>query len=222
MDVTGSLIIEDRDMPGIIQFLAGGTFNIADLDSQIVSTDGSVQVVSSTAGTTYTASLAVITSVANLWPRDWDASGGAALPVGDLTNKDLGGNTGWTLINPGFVRLISEDPGQDLLASGGVGPITFCWLVDTTLVGLTAQAAAFAAGANNWHRKTNLPFAMLDNLEIGTTYLIALGMVDDRNRREAPNIGAGDYVSEVVIAPERGGGGGARTIMVTTGMTMQG
>jgi hypothetical protein len=204
--------IEDRTLPGVVQYLAGGTYAINTFNSQVASTDGTTQFVSSVAGTRYTWRIGVaITSLANIWPRDNDASAGAIAPVGGITVKDLGNNAGWTF-NPGaavaaYIRVITEDAGQDLLAAGGIGPINYCWLVGTSLVAITALVAAYAAGANNWHRKTCIPFAILDNLVKGATYWIALGLVDDRGRRASPNIGAGDFATAMALSPESGGGG---------------
>jgi hypothetical protein len=207
-----TFVVEARVLPGVVQYLAGGTFNINTFNSQIASTDGATQFVSSVAGTRYTWRVGVaITSVANVWPRDADSSGSAIVPVGGITVKDLGNNLGWNL-NPvnvaaAFIRVVTEDAGQDLLAAGGIGPINYCWLVGTSLANIAALAAAYAGGANNWHRKTCIPFAMLDNLVKGTTYWLALGLVDDRGRRATPNIGGGDFTTAIALSPESGGGG---------------
>lgn len=191
MNIT-TFVIEDRPTPGIVQFLAGGTYNIGTMNSQVASTDGTVELVSSVAGTRYNFNVTVATSLKNLWPRD----NNAVTPLtGDLTNKDLGNNNGWTLNSPGYISVSTDDPGTDLLVMGGVNKMQYCWFVADSLVNLTAQAAAFATGSNNWHRKTNIPFAMLDNLQLYSTYFIAVGMIDDRGNRLAPNVGAGDYTT---------------------------
>lgn len=215
----GTFTIEDRPTPGIVVYLAGGVFAIGTFDSQIQAPDGCVQFVSSTPGVSYAWNVTgAITSLSHIWPRDNDASGSAVAPVGDISNKDLGGNTGWTLNTKGMVKLITDDVGADLLADNGIGPIQYCWLVDTSVANLTARAAAFAAGANNWHRKTNIPFAMLDNLNLLATYYFALGLADDRDRRVAPNIGGGDYQSLIVTQNEAAtsGGGGSRGLSIQT------
>lgn len=209
LNVTTAFVIADRLMPGVIQLLAGANFTFATLNSQVLSTDGTIQVVSSVAGTRYNLTVTALTSGQNTWWRDCNYAGAAF--VGDLTNRDLGNNAGMTLnFPPAFIRVISEDAGQDLLAAGGIGPINYCWLVATSQANLAAAAAAFAGGANNWHRKTNIPFSMLDNLVKGTTYWIGLGLVDDRNRRVAPNVGAGDFATTVATADESGRGGANR------------
>lgn len=201
----GSLIFEDRYLPGVVVFQAARTFTIGTLNSQISSSDGPVQLTSSTAGTQYNFDVAVNTSNAQLWPRD-NVSAGAAAMIGNLTNRDLGNNVGWTLNTPGKVRMIVDDPGRDELAAGLIGSMQYCWLVGTSLGNITALAAAFAAGANNYHRKTNIPFATLDNLNIGGTYFIAVGLIDDRGNRLTPNIAGGDFVPEVIAGPAAGGG----------------
>jgi hypothetical protein len=203
----GTLVIEDRAVPGIIVHLAAALFSIGTMNSQVQSGDGCVQLVSSAAGVQYVWRVTgAITSVAHLWPRDCAAATSPVPPVGDLSNKNLGNNTGWTLNTNGQAKLITDDVGSDILSANGIGPIQYCWLVDTSVASLTARAAAFGAGADNWHRKTNIPFALIDNLNVGGTYYIALGLVDDRDRRLAPNIGGGDYVTAVGSS---GGGGGA-------------
>lgn len=214
MNITTALVIEPRVVPGVLQFLAGGAYNIAALNSQVVYPDAPVQLISSVAGTRYLFNVAVATSLAHLWPRDNNATGGIAL-TGDLTNKDLGNNLGWTLNTPGFISVITEDVGQDLLAVGAISMMQYCWLVDTTLAGLTAKAAAFLAGANNWHRSGYIPFEMLDNLSIGTTYFITLGLVDDRNNRVVGSVGAGDY-STVTVTNSDSGTGVKRSRLVVT------
>jgi hypothetical protein len=201
----GSLIFEDRYLPGVVVFQAARTFAIGTLNSQISSSDGPVQLTSSTAGTQYNFNVAVNTSNAQLCPRD-NVSAGAAAMIGNLTNRDLGNNAGWTLNTLGKIRLIVDDPGRDELAAGLIGSMQYCWLVGTSLINITALAAAFAAGANNYHRKTNIPFAVLDNLNIGGTYFIAVGLIDDRGNRLTPNIAGGDLVSEAVASPAAGGG----------------
>ncbi len=205
MNITGSLIFENRLTPGVVQFLAGGTYNVANVNSQIAYPDAPVQLVSSIAGVKYVFKVTAVTSIAYLWPRDNDATGGIAL-VGNLTNKDLGGNVNWTLNTNGQLKVITEDAGQDLLAMGSVNWMKYCWIVSTSVVNLTAAVAAFLAGANNWHRSSMLPMQVVDNLNIGSTYYIALGIVDDRNNRVASNVGAGDYVT----GPAVDGGGGGR------------
>ena len=191
MNIT-TFIFENRLTPGIVQFVAGGTYNIGTTNSQIASTDGTAELVSSVAGLRYNFNVTVATSIKNLWPRDSNA----VTPLtGDLTNKDLGNNLGWTLNAPGYISVSTDDPGTDLLVMGGVSKMQFCWFVATSLVTLTAQVAAFATGSNNWHRKTNIPFAMLDNLQLYTNYFLAVGMIDDRGNRLVPNVGAGDYTS---------------------------
>lgn len=201
--------IADRPNPGIVVYKASTIFSIATFNSQVQTSEGCVQFVSSVPNTQYVWKATAITRIAHVWPRDCDASASPAAPVGDLSNKDLGNNLGWTLNTHGFLKVITDDVGADRLSELNIGnPIAYCWLVDTTLVGLTAKAAAFAAGAKNWHRKTGIPYAMLDNLNIGATYFIALGIIDDRDRVVAPSVGAGDYVSLVVTQSENSGGGG--------------
>jgi hypothetical protein len=215
------LTIQDRIVPGVIQFSAGSTYNIGILDSQIVAEDGLVQLVSSVAGTRYAFNVTgAITSLQWLWPRDSDASASFVVPVGDLTNRNLGHNLGWVLNSDGQLRVISEDPGQDILAENSIGQIQYCWLVDTVLAGLAAKATAFAAGANNYHRKTNIPFAVLDNLNIGTSYFVALALADDRDRRVVPNVLAGDYATAKAYSGGGGGagGGGNHNLAITTKM----
>jgi hypothetical protein len=223
MNIT-TFIIQNRAVPAVVQYLAGGTFNIGTMNSQVVSTDGTVQFISSAAGTQYNWNVtAAMTSIANIWPRDNNATASAIAPVGNLTNKDLGNNLGWTLYFPAFVRLISDDPGQDLLADASIGSMQYCWFAATSQAGLAALAAAFAAGANNWHRKTNLPFTLLDNLNKGTLYYVALGMIDDWGRRYPPNVGAGDFTTMTAISGESSfGGGGAHNISVLTQFALQG
>jgi hypothetical protein len=192
-------------------FAADKTYTVGTLNSQVVVYDAPVQFISSIAGARYFLNVTVVTSVTNIWPRDCDASGGSAL-AGDYSNKDLGHNLNWTgLPNGGMAQMITDDPGEDLLAVAGFGTCEYCWLLDTTLVGLTAKAAAFAAGARNWHRRTNLPYAALDNLNIGTLYYVTLGFRDERNRRAAPNVVAGDYAT--TYGKNAAGGGGSRNIV---------
>ena len=214
MNITTALIIEPRIVPGVIQFLAGGTFNVAAVNSQIVYPDAPVQLISSVAGTRYLFNVAVATSLTQLWPRDNNASGGIAL-TGDLTNKNLGNNLGWTLNTPGFISVITEDVGQDLLAVGAISMMQYCWLVDTSLAGLIAKATAFAGGANNWHRSGYIPYEMLDNLVIGATYFITLGLVDDRGNRVVGNPGAGDYSSAPATKSDSGAGMTRNRLVVT-------
>jgi len=217
--------IADRPNPGIVVYKALTTFTIGTFNSQIQAPEGCVQFVSDTPNVQYVWKATAITSMANIWPRDCDASASPTPPVGNLSNKDLGNNLGWTLNSHGFLKVITDDVGVDNLSELNIGnPIAYCWLVDTTVVGLTAKAAAFAAGAKNWHRKTGLPFAMLDNLNIGTTYYVALGIIDDRDRVVAPSVGTGDYVSLKVTANESpsSSGGGAHGIAVSSQFAMQG
>jgi len=214
LNVTTAFIIEDRLVPGVVQFLAGANFTLAALDSQVVSTDGTVQVVSSVAGTLYNLTVTALTNGQNLWWRDCNYAGAAF--VGNTGNRDLRNNLGMTLnFPPAYVRVISEDAGSDLLAANALGSIQYCWLVATSQVALAALAAAFLAGTNNWHRRTAIPLAFLDNLVMGGNYWVGLGLRDDRNNRVAPNIGAGDFATALAITPESGGGG-ARRITVTT------
>ena len=217
--------IADRPNPGIVVYKASTTFNITTFNSQIQSPEGCVQFVSSVPNTQYVWKATAITRIAHVWPRDCDASASPVPPIGDESNKDLGNNLGWTLNTHGFLKVITDDVGVDNLSELNVGkPIAYCWLVDTTVVGLTAKAAAFAAGAMNWHRRTGIPFAMLDNLNLATTYYVALGLIDDRNRVVAPSVGTGDYVSLKVTQNENApaGGGGAHNIAVSTQFAMQG
>lgn len=207
MNIT-TFIILDRPTPGIVYYLAGATFNIGTFNSQISAPDGCVQFVSSVPGLAYKWRVTVLTSLANIWPRDNDASTSPVPPVGGLSNRDLGNNIGWTLNTKGLAKLITDDVGTDQLAANNIGPFQYCWLVGTSVVNLTAIAAAFAAGANNWHRKTNIPFAILDNLKLGSTYYFAIGLLDDRNRRQTPNVVGGDYTSLLITQGESGGGGG--------------
>jgi hypothetical protein len=214
----GTFTIQDRPTPGIVVHLAVGTFNIGTLNSQVQAPDGCVQFVSSIPNTRYVWRVTgAITSLSQIWPRDCDASTSPVAPVGGLSNKDLGNNLGWTLNTKGMAKLITDDVGIDLLADNNIGPIQYCWLVDTSVANLTARAAAFAAGANNWHRKTNIPFAMLDNLNLLTTYYFALALVDDRGRRLTPNVGGGDYQSLTVTQSEgESSGGGQHNLAVST------
>ena len=211
MNVTTVFNIAPRLVPGVVQFLMGGNFTLARLLSQ-AGADCPVQFVSSVAGTRYNLTVTVLSASINIWPRDCNYAGAAF--VGDRSNRDLGHNVNMTLtFPPAFIRVITEDAGQDLLAAQAIGPMSYCWLVATSLAALTAQAAAFAGGSNNWHRRTNIPFAFLDNLVLGTTYWIGLGLLDDRNNRVAPNVGAGDFATAVAISNE-GGGGGAHQLHV--------
>ena len=223
MNIT-TFVIQDRAVPAVVQYLAGGTYNIGTMNSQVVSTDGTVQFISSAAGTKYNWNVtAAITSIANIWPRDNDASGSAVAPVGNLTNKDLGNNTGWSLYVAAYVRLISDDPGQDLLADASIGSMQYCWFAATSQAALAALATAFGTGANNWHRKTNLPFVLLDNLNKGTVYFVALGMIDDWGRRYPPNVGAGDFTTMTALSTESSfGGGGSHNITVSPQWALQG
>jgi hypothetical protein len=206
-----TLTIDPRPSPGVIQFLAGGAYAIGTLNAAIGSPDGPVQLISSVAGTRYSLNVTIPASIAFLWPRDCDASGGAALAA-DLTNKDLGNNLGWTgLPNGGQLALITDDPGQDMLAAAGYGKYQYCWFVDTSVALLNARVAAFAAGTNNWHRKSVLPLGFLDNLNIGVLYYCALGLVDERDRRLAPAPG-----DAVAVYATSGGAGGARNITFST------
>jgi len=216
----GTFTIQDRQTPGIVVHLALAAFSIGTMNSQVQAPEGSVQFVSSVPATRYVWNVTgAITSVANIWPRDCDASVSPVAPVGNLSNKDLGNNLGWTLNTKGMAKLITDDVGIDILANNLIGPIQYCWLVDTSVANLTARAAAFAAGANNWHRKTTIPFAMLDNLNLLTTYYFALALVDDRGRRLAPNVGGGDYQSLTVTQPEgETSGGGQHNLAVSTSM----
>ena len=214
----GTFTIQDRPTPGIVVHLALGTFSIGTFNSQVQAPDGCVQFVSSIPNTRYVWRVTgAITSLSQIWPRDCDASTSPVAPVGGLSNKDLGNNLGWTLNTKGMAKLITDDVGIDLLADNNIGPIQYCWLVDTSVANLTARAAAFLAGANNWHRKTNIPFAMLDNLNLLTTYYFALALVDDRGRRLAPNVGGGDYQSLTVTQTEgESSGGGQHNLAVST------
>jgi len=217
MNITGTFNVEARPQPpGTIRFLAGGVFNIANLNSQINCTDDCVQMLSTVNGVRYNLNVTVLTSAANLWFRDCNYAG--PVLTGDLTNMNLGNNSGLALnVSPAFIRVDCEDPGTDLLAIAGIGQYSYCWLVSSTLVGLTALAAAFGSGSNNWHRRTNIPLALLNNLVKGNTYFIAVGLLDDRNRRLAPNVGGGDYVSAVANSSELpGGGGGKNNLFVST------
>jgi len=215
MNITGALVILPRTQPpGVMVFLGGGVFAIANFNSLVTCTDDLVQVVSSVPGTQYTLNVAVLTSAANCWFRDCIWVGPPL--VGNLTNRDLRNNVGMTLnFPPAYVRVISEDAGSDLLAANALDSIQYCWLVATSQAALAALAAAFLAGTNNWHRRTAVPLAFLDNLVLGTNYWIGLGLRDDRNNRVAPNIGAGDFATAVALTPESGGGGASR-ITVTT------
>lgn len=223
MNITGAFTVQARPQPpGTIRFLAGGTFNIANLNSLINCTDDCVQMLSTVNGTRYNLNVTVLTSAANLWFRDCNYTG--PVLTGDLTNVNLGNNVGLALnVTPAFIRVDCEDPGTDLLAIAGIGQYSYCWLVSTTLVGLTALAAAFGSGSNNWHRRTNIPLALLNNLTLGTTYFIAVGLLDDRNRRLAPNIGGGDYISGVANSSESGGGAGLNKghLFVSTSMASE-
>lgn len=200
----GALTLAPRVTPAVVQMLAGGTYSIGSLDSQVSWPDAPVQFVSSVAGTAYAMPVTAVVSLANIWPRDWNASGGAAL-AGGLSNKNLGGNTGWTLNTPGLVRVVSEDAGASLLAAWGYGDVQYCWLVADSEAALTTLAANFATGADNWHRRTVIPLAFLDNLSIGGTWYVALGLRNERDERLAPDVGAGDFVS--LIAGSDSGGG---------------
>jgi hypothetical protein len=194
-----------RKTPLVVQFLAGGNFTIANLDVQADWPEAVVQFLSSVAGTQYNLNVTVITSKKSVWPRDCNYSGAAW--VGDLSNRSLGNNTGMTLNTPnGGMIVITEDPGADLLADADIGEMSYCWLVDTSVVNLTARVAAFLAGGNNWHRRTRIPLAFLDNMAVGTTYYVGLGLMDDRNRRVAPNMIAGDYISGNAGSLSGGGG----------------
>lgn len=206
----GSLIFQDRALPGVCQFKAAGTFTIGTLNSQIVRGDCPVQLISSTAGTKYTLTPTVVTSVANLWPRDCITT---LAITGNLSNVNLGNNSGWTLNRNGTIRIITDDPGDAELAAAGFGLYEYCWLVSTTLVGLGTLVTNFAAGANNWHRRTSLPLAYLDNLAPTTLYYIALGLRDERDRRLAPVIGADDYATGY---PALCGGGDGDNIVNTS------
>jgi hypothetical protein len=209
----GTLTFEYRLSPGVIQFLAGGTFTVTTLNSLIGWPDSPVQLISSVAGTPWNLVLTAAPSIYNLWPRDCVLTGLAL--VGDLSNKSLRGNAGaWTLNSDGQARLITDDPGLNSLAASGIGVPQYCWLVSTTLVGLTALATAFAAGAANWHRRTTIPFAVLDNLNIGGHYLVALGLRDDTGAIAAPNVAGGDFV-EVTAAGGAGGGAVTKCIVST-------
>jgi len=205
-----SLIFQDRQLPGVCQFKAAGTFTIGTLNSQITRGDCPVQLISSTAGTKYTLKPTVVTSVANLWPRDCITT---LAITGNLSNVNLGNNSGWTLNQNGVVRIITDDPGDAELAAAGFGLYEYCWLVSTTLVGLGTLVTNFAAGANNWHRRTSLPMAYLDNLSPGTLYYIALGLRDERDRRLAPVIGSDDYATGY---PALCGGGDSDNIVNTS------
>jgi hypothetical protein len=174
--------------------------------------DTPVQVVSSTPGTQALLNIGALSSGYNLWPRDINFTG--AVFAGNLTNKNLGNNTGPTFNGDGQLRFITDDPGADDLACLDIGTMEYCWLVATSVPNLTALAAAFAAGANNWHRRGRLPFMVLDNLNVGITYVASYGIRDDRNRRVAPNIGAGGYAEGVAVAA--GGGGGVAPKIVAT------
>jgi hypothetical protein len=210
MTIAGALTVQARPQPpGVIRFLAGGVFAVANLNSQINCTDDAVQMISTVGGTRYNLNVAVLTNAQNLWFRDCNYTGPAL--VGDLTNINLGNNSGLALnIAPAAIRIDSEDPGLDLLAIAGIGQYSYCWFVDSTLVGLTAKVAAFGTGSNNWHRKTNIPQTLLDNLVLSNTYFIALGLIDDRNRRLVPNVAGGDRISAVANISESGGGGGGK------------
>jgi len=199
-----SLVIEDRFTPLVLQLLAGGTFTVPLLTNNISWPEAVVQVISSTPTVQASWNVAAFSSTFNLWPRDILFSG--AVITGGLSNRNLGNNTGGTFNSDGQLRGITDDPGWDDLAGVEVGSMQYCWLVSTTLVGLTALAVAFGAGARNWHRRTRLPFAVLDNLKIGTGYFISYGLRDDRDRRIAPTIAAGGFFEGYAFAGSGGGG----------------
>ena len=199
MTLTGTLTIAPRRIPGVIQFLAGGSYLLAGLNSQVAWPCAPIQLISSLAGTRWNLTVTAVTSIKYLCPRDCNS---ATVFIGDLTNKDLYNNVNWFLNNGGLVRVITDDPANDELVSEYLGDAEYCWFVAPNLVTLTALLAAFLAGtADNWHRRTKLPWAVLDNLNIGTVYLVALGLRDERNRRVVPNLGAGDYIMATAENP---------------------
>jgi hypothetical protein len=172
-----TLTVQDRRSPAVIMFLASGLYILGTLDSQVDWPEAPVQLVSSIAATQYGLNPAVVTGIQHLWFRDCNWLGAAI--TGDLTNKNLFGNSGLLTLNTdGQIRFITDDPGLGTLASEELGDLQYCWMVDTTVVGLNAKLAAFAAGANNWHRRTLLPFAVLDNLSLGVNYYVALALRD--------------------------------------------
>ena len=212
------LIVEDRYTPGVIQFQAGATFTIGTLNCLTARFEGSVRLLSSTAGTSYAFNVAVNTSHAYLWPSDNDASGGVAF-VGGQTNKGFGtNNTNWTLSTNGVVVVYGDDTGLDPLSTGGLGIYRYCWFVSISLVNLTAIVVNWSSGGDPIRRISDIPFYRIDNLNIGVTYFVALGMIDNRGRRLAPNVGAGDYVTG--IAESLLGGGGQRITADPAGITM--
>lgn len=202
-----TLTIQDRRSPAVLMFLAGGLYAIGTLNSQVDWPEAPVQLVSSVAATQYRLAAAAVTSIKHLWFRDCNWLGAAL--TGDLTNKNLFGNSGLLVLNSdGQLRFITDDPGLGTLASEELGDLQYCWMVDTSVLGLNAKLAAFAAGANNWHRRTLLPFAVLDNLSLGVTYYVAMALRDERDRRITP---AADDNASGTCTPTRGG-----NVIVTT------
>lgn len=208
------LVIEDRYTPLVIQMLAGGTFTVTTLTNNLTWPVTCVQLLSSVPGTKANLTVGAFSSTFNLWPKDVAFLG--AVIVGGLSNKLLGNVTGGSFNSDGQLRGITDDPGWNDLAGVEIGGMEYCWLVSTTLVGLTALAAAFGAGAKNWHRRTRLPFAVLDNLNIGTGYFISYGLRDDRDRRIAPTIAAGGYFEGTAFSGSGGGGGLPQKIVATS------
>jgi len=199
-----NLILENRFTPLVIQMLAGGTLTVPTLTNLIGWPEAPVQLISSTPGTTYNLNVTAFTSTYNLWPRDTKFTG--AVITGDLSNRSLGNNSGGSFNSDGQMRGITDDPGWNDLSGVNIDTMEYCWLVSTTLLGLTALAAAFASGSNNWHRRTRIPLAVLDNLNIGTHYFISYGLRDDRDRRVAPTVAAGNYFEGAAINGAGGGG----------------
>jgi hypothetical protein len=215
MNIT-TLVLADRDTPAVVQFLAGGTYNVGTLNSQVVPYDAPVQFISSVAGTYFNFNVTVLTSARSIWPRDVNSSASPVAIACDASNKDLRHNLGWTgMPNGGQVRVITDDPGQDQLADGGYGLYQYCWLVANSLANLLVLRTNFLAGDRNWFRRTNIPFAVLDNLTIFGTYYVALGLRDERDRRFAPDVAGGDYAT---ITADTGGGGGSHHIYADFGV----
>jgi hypothetical protein len=202
----GKLVLQgQRHAPGILQFKAGSTYVVGDLDSELDMPDCPVQFISSVAGTAYNLNVTVNSSTDYIWPRDCNLGGGASPITGDISNKDLDNNSGWNLPGKGVIRVITDDPGQDTLALGDPGDYQFCWLVATSKAALTTLSADFANGHHNWHRRTYLPYAELDALAIGTKYFIGLGLRNADDDRLAPNIAAGDYIEKYADSSLGGG-----------------
>lgn len=192
MTMTGALTIRPRRHPGVIQFLAGGSYSLAGLDSQVAWPEAPVQLISSVAGTRWNLTVAAVVNIDYLCPRDCNS---ATVFNGNLSTKDLYNNVSWLLPNGGLVRVITDDPGPNELVAEFLGDCEYCWFVDTSLVNMQARLNAFLANtADNWHRRTRLPWAVLDNLVISAVYVVALGLRDERNRRVVPNLGLGDYI----------------------------